>query len=126
MGGRQDWLCCDLSFDYRLAPETPFPGPVEDCYAALVWLYTQAAKIGVDGGRIALYGGSAGGGLAAALGLLTRDRGVVPLVFQMLIYPMLDDRTCTPTLENLYGRPPQTGLGGLPCWVTNQVNIKLP
>jgi acetyl esterase/lipase len=88
--------------DYRLAPETPHPGPVEDCYAALKWLYTHADELGVDPKRIAIGGASAGGGLAAALGLLTRDRGEVPLVFQLLIYPMLDDRTVTTTDPHPY------------------------
>lgn len=85
--------CAVVSVDYRLAPETPFPGPVEDCYAALKWLSAQTEKLGVDPNRIAIGGASAGGGLAAGLGLLARDRGEVPLVFQLLIYPMLDDRT---------------------------------
>ena len=87
--------CAAVSVDYRLAPETPHPGPVEDCYAALKWLYTHAAELGVDPGRIAIGGASAGGGLTAGLGLLTRDRGEVPLAFELLIYPMLDDRTVT-------------------------------
>jgi acetyl esterase/lipase len=85
--------CAAVSVDYRLAPETPHPGPVEDCYAALKWMYEHAAELGVDTTRIAIGGASAGGGLAAALGVLTRDRGEVPLIFQLLIYPMLDDRT---------------------------------
>lgn len=85
--------CAVVSVDYRLAPETPFPGPVEDCYAALHWLYANAADLGVDAARIAVGGISAGGGLSAALALLARDRGVVPLAFQLLICPMLDDRT---------------------------------
>lgn len=85
--------CAVVSVDYRLAPETPHPGPVEDCYAALKWLHTNAAELGIDAGRIAIGGASAGGGLAAGLGLLTRDRGEVPFVFQLLIYPMIDDRT---------------------------------
>jgi len=85
--------CAAVSVDYRLAPETPFPGPVEDCYAALTWLHAHAAELGVEQGRIAIGGASAGGGLAAGLGLLTRDRSDVPLAFQLLIYPMLDDRT---------------------------------
>lgn len=85
--------CVIVSVDYRLAPETPFPGPVEDCYAALRWLHTNAARIGVDPGRLAIGGESAGGGLAAALGLLARDRGEVPFIFQALVFPMLDDRT---------------------------------
>lgn len=87
--------CAVVSVDYRLAPETPFPGPVEDCYAALKWLHMHAPELGVNQDRIAIGGASAGGGLAAGLGLLTRDRGEVPLAFQLLIYPMLDDRTGT-------------------------------
>jgi acetyl esterase/lipase len=81
------------SVDYRLAPETPHPGPIEDCYAALVWLRENAASMGADPKRIAIAGESAGGGLAAALALLTRDRAEIQLVHQHLIYPMLDDRT---------------------------------
>ncbi len=87
--------CAAVSVDYRLAPETPHPGPVEDCYAALKWLHANAAELGVDANRIAIGGASAGGGLSATLSLLTRDRAEVPLVFQLLIYPMLDDRTVT-------------------------------
>lgn len=87
--------CAAISVDYRLAPETPFPGPVEDCYAALKWLHDNAADLGIDPNRIAIGGASAGGGLSACLGLLTRDRGEIPLVLQLLIYPMLDDRTVT-------------------------------
>lgn len=94
--------CVAVSVDYRLAPETPFPGAVEDCYAALRWLYTQASELGVDATRLAIAGASAGGGLAAALGLLTRDRGEVPLAFQLLIYPMLDDRTAAVTEPHPY------------------------
>lgn len=85
--------CVMVSVDYRLAPETPFPGSLEDCYAVLRWLYANAGDLGVDRGKLAIGGGSAGGGLAAALALLARDRGEVPLVFQVLIAPMLDDRT---------------------------------
>ncbi len=80
---------------YRLAPETPFPGPVEDCYAALAWLWNEADALGVDRTRIAVIGQSAGGGLAAALALLVRDRGAFSLKAQFLIYPMLDPRTGT-------------------------------
>jgi acetyl esterase/lipase len=87
--------CAIVAVDYRLAPETPYPGPVEDCYTALKWLYTHADELRIDPKRIAVGGSSAGGGLAAALALLTRDRGEVPLVFQLLLAPMLDDRTCT-------------------------------
>jgi acetyl esterase/lipase len=78
------------SVDYRLAPEHPYPAPLEDCYAALTWL---AALPAVDPGRVAIGGASAGGGLAAALAQLARDRGEVAPVFQLLLYPMLDDRS---------------------------------
>ncbi len=87
--------CAVVSVDYRLAPETPHPGPVEDCYAALKWLFLNTRDLDVDTTRIAIGGDSAGGGLTAALALLARDRGEVPLAFQLLIYPMLDDRTVT-------------------------------
>jgi acetyl esterase/lipase len=89
----RDVGCAVLSVDYRLAPETPFPGGIEDCYAALLWLHRHAARIGVDAERIAISGESAGGGLAASLALLARDRGEVPVCFQQLIFPMIDDRT---------------------------------
>lgn len=78
------------SVDYRLAPEHPYPTPLEDCYTALRWL---AGLPGVDGDSVAIGGASAGGGLAAALALLARDRAEVQPVFQVLVYPMLDDRS---------------------------------
>jgi acetyl esterase/lipase len=78
------------SVEYRLAPEHPYPAPLEDCYSALTWL---AALPAVDPGRVAIGGASAGGGLAAALALLARDRGEVTPAFQVLTYPMLDDRS---------------------------------
>lgn len=84
-----------VSVEYRLAPEHPGPAPVEDCYAALLWMSRNASALGVDPGRLALYGGSAGGGLAAGVALLARDRGGPQLAFQMLPYPMLDDRNTT-------------------------------
>ena len=84
------------SVDYRLAPEHPYPIPLEDCYAALTWL---AALPAVDPHRVAIAGASAGGGLAAALALLARDRGEITAAFQVLVYPMLDDRSSA-TAEN--------------------------
>jgi acetyl esterase/lipase len=87
--------CVVVSVDYRLAPETPFPGSLEDNYAALRWLHANAAALGVDPRRIGVGGESAGGGHAAALAIAARDRGEVPLAFQFLVYPMLDDRTGT-------------------------------
>ncbi|MGO9265891.1 MAG: alpha/beta hydrolase [Candidatus Binataceae bacterium] len=88
--------CVTVSVDYRLAPEHPFPAPVEDCYAGLKWLFRHAGEFGVEPSRIAIGGASGGGGLAAGLALLTRDRGEVQIAFQLLIYPMIDDRNATP------------------------------
>lgn len=87
--------CVVVSVDYRLAPGTRHPGPLEDCYTALKWLHDNADLLNVDHARIAVAGESAGGGLAAATALLARDRGEIRLIHQHLIYPMLDDRTCT-------------------------------
>jgi triacylglycerol lipase len=95
--------CLVVSVDYRLPPEVPYPGPLEDCYCGLLWVHENADELGVDRGRIAVAGESAGGGLVAALALLARDRGEVPLVHQHLIYPMLDDRTCRQTANPFAG-----------------------
>jgi len=84
--------CVVVSVDYRLAPETSFPGPLEDCYASLKWLYDNYSTIGVDQSRIAIGGASAGGGLAAGLALLIRDRAEICVIFQLLIFPMIDDK----------------------------------
>lgn len=89
--------CTVVAVDYRLAPEHPHPAPVDDCLLALEWLGTHGAEIGVDPARVALYGASAGGGLAAATALLARDCGVAPPVIQVLANPMLDDRNVTPS-----------------------------
>ncbi len=80
------------SVEYRLAPEHPYPAALEDCYSALLWLTRLPA---VDSARVAIGGASAGGGLAAALALLARDRGEVTPTLQLLAYPMLDDRSAT-------------------------------
>jgi acetyl esterase/lipase len=85
------------SVDYRLAPEHPFPIPLEDCYTALAWL---ARRDDVDSGRIAIGGASAGGGLAAGLALLAVERGEIRPAFQLLSYPMLDDRSSERTDVN--------------------------
>lgn len=85
--------CVIVTVEYRLAPETPFPGALHDNYAALRWLHAKAAELGVDPARIAVMGESAGGGHAAMLAIAARDRGEIKLAFQALIYPMLDDRT---------------------------------
>ena len=88
-----------VSVDYRLAPETPYPGPLDDCYAALRWTVDHADELGIDPGCIGVSGLSAGGGLAAALALRARDRGEIPLAFQLLDCPMLDDRQRTPSIR---------------------------
>jgi acetyl esterase len=80
------------SVEYRLAPETPFPGPQEDCYAALLWMTGSASELGIDARRVGITGESAGGGLAAAVAQMARDRGGPKLAAQVLIYPMLDHR----------------------------------
>jgi acetyl esterase/lipase len=86
-----------VSVEYRLAPGTPYPGPLDDCYLGLKWTYEHAAELGIDPQRIGIMGVSAGGGLAAALALLARERGEVPIAFQLLDSPMLDDRQLTPS-----------------------------
>lgn len=82
-----------VSVDYRLAPKHPFPAALDDCYAALLWVASQAVHLGIDQTRIATGGESAGGGLAAALAQLAHDQFEVKPIFQLLVYPMLDDRT---------------------------------
>ncbi|GBR50182.1 alpha/beta hydrolase [Gluconobacter sphaericus] len=96
----QDLDCVVLSPDYRLAPEHPFPAAIEDAYTTLCWITRNAETLGIDASRIGLTGESAGGGLAAGLALLTRDREGPTLLFQNLIYPMLDDRTIADQLNS--------------------------
>jgi acetyl esterase/lipase len=93
--------CVVVSVDYRLAPENPYPAPLEDCYAALKWLAAHTDELAVDSSHIGIGGASAGGGLAAGLALLTRDRAEVNLIFQLLIYPMIDDCNTAPPCDTL-------------------------
>ena len=95
-----DLGCAIYSVDYRLAPETPFPGAVEDCYAVLQWLHEHASQRSLDISRIGVIGESAGGGLAASLALMVRDREEFRLLFQHLVSPMLDDRTAVAPRKN--------------------------
>ena len=84
-----------VAVDYRLAPEHPFPIPLEDCYTALGWLFENRQVLNIDTRKLVVMGHSAGGGLAAALAILARDRGKYPIAKQVLIYPMLDYRSGT-------------------------------
>jgi acetyl esterase/lipase len=101
--------CACVSVDWRRAPEHPFPAEINDCYAGLRWAVTGAERLGIDPTRVAVGGASSGGGSAAGLALMARDRGELPVRFQLLIYPMLDDRNVTPSSRliehpNLWGR----------------------
>ncbi|ORY58827.1 alpha/beta hydrolase fold-domain-containing protein [Pseudomassariella vexata] len=96
---------------YRMPPEDPAPTPVEDCYAALKWVHSHALDLGIDPARLGLMGDSAGGGLATGTALMARDRGLDPPVArQLLIYPMLDDRT----IMNMSPDGPLAGFASLP------------
>lgn len=95
-----------VSVEYRLAPETPYPGPLDDCYAGLRWTFDNAGELGIDPDRIGIAGVSAGGGLAAALALHARNLGEVSPAFQLLECPMIDDRQATSSSRR----------DGLPVW----------
>ena len=84
-----------VSVEYRLAPEVPYPGPLDDCYAGLAWAHENADELGIDRDKIGITGVSAGGGLCAGLALLARDRGEVPVQFQLLDCPMIDPTQAT-------------------------------
>jgi acetyl esterase/lipase len=103
--------CVIVTVDYALAPEASYRVSAEQNYAALKWLHDNAPKLGVDRTRIAVMGESAGGGHAALLAIAARDRGEVPVAFQCLVYPMLDDRT---------------GSGRMPKWPIGQLAWDVP
>ena len=86
-----------VDVDYRLAPENPYPAGVNDCYDGLVWIFENAHDLNIDSTRIGLFGESAGGGLAAATALKSRDNGGPDILFQTLVAPTLDDRNITPS-----------------------------
>lgn len=91
--------------DYRLAPEHPFPAPLDDALAGLQWLFASAVDLGVDRERVAVAGSSAGGGLAAGLALLNRDQDRLPLAFLYLMYPMLDPSHSSGSAREFSGIP---------------------
>ena len=90
-----------VSVEYRLAPENPHPAPVQDCYEALVWMSQNATELGFDSDRLAIVGGSAGGGLAIATALMARDQEFPKLCFLMANYAMIDDRNETPSSKEI-------------------------
>ncbi|WP_229070636.1 alpha/beta hydrolase [Actinoplanes sp. DH11] len=90
-----------VSVEYRLAPEHPYPAALDDCYAGLTWMVRTAPSLGVDPDRVALYGPSAGGGLAIATALTARDRCGPAVRFLMPIYPMIDDRNETASSQEI-------------------------
>lgn len=90
-----------VSVEYRLAPEAPHPGPVDDCFAAVAWTVAHAAELGIDPRRVVVMGGSAGGGLAAAVALRARDAGGPALAGQLLMCPMLDDRNDSASVRQM-------------------------
>ena len=98
--------CVVVSVDYRLAPETKFPGAADDCYAATQWLANNAASLNVDATLIAVGGDSAGGNLAAAVSLMSRDRGGCDIVFQLLVYPVTERNFNTGSYIDNAGRLP--------------------
>ena len=93
----KDAKCVVVSVEYHLAPEYQYPVPLEDCYSALQWMHDNAEELNIDIDRIAVGGNSAGGGLTAGLSLLARDRGGPHIIFQMPLYPMIDDRCNSPS-----------------------------
>lgn len=103
-------LCADVdavvaSVEYRLAPEDPFPAGLEDCYAALKWMHSEASSLGVDPEHIGIMGQSAGGGLSAGLALMARDKGGPKICYQVLGIPELDDRLETPSMTQFTDTP---------------------
>jgi acetyl esterase/lipase len=94
-----------VSVGYRLAPENPYPAALEDCYAALIWIAGRAADFGADAARVGVHGISAGGGLAAALALLARDKGGPRIIFQYLDMPQLDDRRASVSMRRFTDTP---------------------
>lgn len=108
--------CTIVTVEYRLSPKARHDQATEDTYAGLKWLHARADELGIDRARIALMGESAGGGHAAILAIKARDRGEIPVMFQALVYPMLDDRTGStgpipPHIATVGWSPPENRLG---------------
>jgi acetyl esterase/lipase len=97
--------CVVVSADYRLAPESPFPDGLNDCYSVLCWTAEHSDELGIDATRLGVGGESAGGALAAATALLSRDRLGPQIAFQLLLYPVLDDRMNTASMRDCTSAP---------------------
>ncbi len=108
--------CVVVSVDYRLAPEHPYPDGLDDCYAAVEWAVSAREELGVDPGRLAVAGSSAGGGLAAAVAIRARDEGGPALAFQMMMQPSLDDRLETTSMAQFVGVPPWDATASRQMW----------
>jgi acetyl esterase len=108
--------CVVVSVDYRLAPENPFPAGFEDCGTALAWVVAHADELAVDIGRVGVGGASAGGALTAAVAQMARDRGAPALAFQLLIYPVIDDRMDTPSMRSFGDTPVWTSGSNAQMW----------
>lgn len=108
--------CIVVSVNYRLAPEWPFPTPVEDVYSGLVWLHEHAGELEIDPSLVVLHGVSAGGALAASTALLARDRNGPPICFQLLKSPVLDDRLLTDSSKRFTDTPALNRHDAEICW----------
>ncbi|MGH9029837.1 MAG: alpha/beta hydrolase [Acidimicrobiales bacterium] len=108
--------CVVVSVGYRLAPEDPFPAAVDDAYTALKWTAGHASELGIDPRRLAVAGSSAGGAIAAATALKARDADGPPLAFQLLVYPVLDDRMDTPSMRAFDSTPLWTNRSNEDMW----------
>lgn len=105
-----------VGVEYRLAPEYPFPAGAEDCYEALEWVAANASTFGIDESKIVVGGGSAGGNMSAAVALMARDRNGPDIAMQILLYPALDDRCDSPSMQNGKGLPLFSQENAVDCW----------
>jgi acetyl esterase/lipase len=105
-----------ISVEYRLAPEHPSPANLDDCYAGLEWVSSHVSELGIDADKLMIAGGSAGGGLAAGVALLARDRQGPKLCAQLLVYPMIDDRVSTISNKQFETEGPLVGKTNVEAW----------
>ncbi|KAL1894185.1 hypothetical protein Sste5346_005971 [Sporothrix stenoceras] len=113
-----------VSVEYRLAPEHPYPAALEDCYAGLQWLFASTSELHIDPRRIILAGASAGGGLAAGVALLSRDRGGPRVMAQCLMYPMLDHTTSSASSKQYMTEGLWTGASNIAAWDMYLAGVK--